>query len=70
MTKSMWMNEITGELLDETGLAALRQRARRAYHANTHIFEDEREALRGLGVVPLLEAIRDELIAPRSIAAA
>lgn len=50
MTKSMWMNEITGELLDETGLAALRQRARRAYHANTHIFEDERDAFTAFGV--------------------
>ena len=37
---------------------------------HTNIFEDGREALRALGVVPLLEAIRDDLVTARSLAVA
>jgi hypothetical protein len=53
MTMTLWVNEITGERLDRDTLAALRAKAHRAYEANTHIFEDEFDALTALGVVPL-----------------
>ena len=53
MTMTLWVNAITGERLDRATLAALRASARRAYEANTHIFEDEFDALTALGVVPL-----------------
>ena len=49
-----WANEITGERLDRAQLDAWLQRARQLYEANTHIFEDESEALGALGVVPVL----------------
>jgi hypothetical protein len=46
---------VTGERLDRAALADLRRRAHRAYEANTHLFEDEREALLALGVATLQE---------------
>jgi len=52
MALSMWMNDLTGERLDEQELAELRRCARVAYAANPHIFEDEWEALSALGAVP------------------
>jgi hypothetical protein len=46
---------VTGERLDRAAFADLRRRAHRAYEANTHLFEDEREALLALGVATLRE---------------
>jgi hypothetical protein len=50
---TLWINTITGERLDRDALDDLRGKAHRAYEANPHIFEDEYEALRALGAVPL-----------------
>jgi hypothetical protein len=50
---TQWVNTITGERLDQAAFAALRTKAHRAYEANTHIFEDEFEALAAFGVVPV-----------------
>jgi len=55
MGLSTWTNDMTGELLDHDKLRQLRDRAHRLYEANTHIFEDEHEALSAMGVVPVLE---------------
>jgi uncharacterized membrane protein len=52
-TMTLWMNTITGERLDRDALDVLREKARRAYEANGHIFEDEFDALTALGAVPL-----------------
>ncbi len=52
-TMTLWVNTITGERLDRVTLDALRAKAHRTYEANTHIFEDEFEALTALGAVPL-----------------
>jgi hypothetical protein len=50
---TQWVNVITGERLDRAALATLRRKAHRAYEANTHIFEDEHEALAAFGAVPI-----------------
>ena len=55
MATTQWVNMVTGERLDRAALADLRRRAHRAYEANTHLFEDEREALVALGVATLHE---------------
>jgi len=47
-----WVNTITGEHLDRAALDHLRAKAHCLYEANTHIFEDELEALNALGAVP------------------
>jgi hypothetical protein len=52
-TMTLWVNTITGERLDRDALEVLRHKAHRAYEANSHIFEDEYEALTALGAVPL-----------------
>jgi hypothetical protein len=52
MAKTLWVNAFTGERLDQAVLASLRWKAQRAYQANAHIFEDERDALTAFGVVP------------------
>lgn len=52
MSPTRWLNVFTGELLDRPTLDAFWRKARRAYAANTHIFEDELEALAALGIVP------------------
>lgn len=57
MALNMWINTITGHRLDDCELTRLRQHAHVLYEANVHIFEDEREALRALGV----EAMGDDL---------
>jgi hypothetical protein len=49
----MWTNTITGERLDDRELRALHDRAHHVYEANTHIFEDELDALFALGVAPV-----------------
>jgi hypothetical protein len=55
MGLSRWTNDRTGEIVDHDTLGQLRDRAHRLYEANTHIFEDEHEALSAMGVVPVLE---------------
>jgi hypothetical protein len=52
MALTLWTNEITGERLDRFQLDGWRRRARRLYGVNSHIFEDELEALVALSVVP------------------
>jgi hypothetical protein len=52
MALTMWTNSTTGERLDGRQLTELRERAHRLYEANTHIFEDELDALSALGVQP------------------
>ncbi len=52
---TLWVNTITGERLDRITLAGMRDKAHDLYEANTHIFEDELEALNALGAVPLLQ---------------
>jgi hypothetical protein len=52
MALTLWTNEITGERLDRLQLDTWRRRARHLYEMNTHIFEDELEALAALGVIP------------------
>jgi hypothetical protein len=52
-TMTLWVNTITGERLDRVTLDEMRAQAHRTYEANTHIFEDEFEALTALGAVPL-----------------
>ena len=52
---TLWVNTITGERLDRVALDELRAKAHTLYEANTHIFEDELEALNALGGVPLLQ---------------
>lgn len=52
-TMTRWVNTITGECLDRATLELLQVKAHAVYEANTHIFEDEFEALNALGVVPM-----------------
>jgi hypothetical protein len=65
MALTMWMNVLEGHRLDQAELEQLRSRARRAYEANTHIFEDEVEALAAMGVLPVLEDEQHELVRNR-----
>jgi hypothetical protein len=58
---TLWVNTITGERLDRDALDDLRHKAHRAYEANSHIFEDEYEALTALGAVPLNRLHEDAL---------
>jgi hypothetical protein len=53
MAETLWVNAITGNALEACELADLRCRARVVYAANTHIFEDEADALTALGAVPI-----------------
>jgi hypothetical protein len=53
MRLTLWMNAITGQALERAELADLQRHAHELYEANTHIFEDELDALAALGVVPL-----------------
>jgi hypothetical protein len=62
MALTMWTNVITGQRLDEDELRHARESAHRAYEANTHIFEDEQDALTAFGVMPLFEAVRRCLV--------
>ena len=52
-TMTRWVNTITGERLDRVTLDAMQVKAHTFYKANTHIFEDEFEALTALGAVPM-----------------
>jgi hypothetical protein len=60
-TMTLWMNTITGERLDRDALEDLRIKAHWAYEKNSHIFEDEYEALTALGAVPM-SRLRDGLL--------
>jgi hypothetical protein len=55
MSPTRWINVVTGERLSEAELRTVWAMARRAYQANTHIFEDEAEALCALGVMSTAE---------------
>ena len=48
-----WTNTNTGKRLSGTELERMRKRAHRVYEVNSHIFEDEVDALTALGIVPL-----------------
>jgi len=52
MALSLWTNAITGRRLETDELRRLQAHAHRLYEANSHIFEDEREALVALGAEP------------------
>jgi hypothetical protein len=54
MYPTMFCNTLTGERLDRDQLQSYKERARRLYEANRHIFEDELDALVALGVMPPL----------------
>ena len=51
MALTLWINSTSGERLDDRQLRDLRHRARALYAVNSHIFEDELDALTALGVV-------------------
>jgi hypothetical protein len=53
MAATFWVDTITGRALDARELADLRGKANVVYAANTHIFEDEADALTALGAVPV-----------------
>ena len=55
MALTLWADCRTGKQLDDAELKVLRLQARRVYEVNTHIFEDEADALTALGVVALRE---------------
>jgi len=59
VTITGWTNTITGKQLSWIDLQRMRERARRVYEVNSHIFEDEVDALTALGVVPLSSIGRD-----------
>jgi hypothetical protein len=61
MALTMWTNVISERRLDTAELAAFRARAHRLYEANVSLFEDEREALSALGVVPAFEAAAEQM---------
>jgi hypothetical protein len=48
-----WTNTNTGKRLSWIELEGMREHAHRVYEVNSHIFEDEVDALTALGVVPL-----------------
>jgi hypothetical protein len=50
---TLWLNAITGDMLDAAELAELRSKAHGIYAANGHIFEDEVEVLAALGALPI-----------------
>jgi hypothetical protein len=49
---SWWIDEITGAAIDADQLCQLRRKAHLLYLRNSHIFEDEADALAALGAVP------------------
>lgn len=70
MAHSMWINSITGQRLDDDELGKLRDRAHRLYEVNTHIFEDEREALAALGAEAPMDDLRPRPVGSCRVAAA
>ncbi len=57
MELTMWLDARSGRRLGRSELSALRHRARTLYAANTHIFEDQEEALAALGAVRMLDLV-------------
>jgi hypothetical protein len=53
MARTLWINAYTGNRLDPSELADLRNKAHMVYAANGHLFEDEADALVALGAMPL-----------------
>jgi hypothetical protein len=51
-SRTHWIDVVSGDRLSRPALAELRRKAHLLYQANTHIFEDERDALGALGAVP------------------
>ena len=56
MALTLWINSTSGERLDDRQMRDLRHRARALYAVNSHIFEDELDALTALGVVSAVAA--------------
>jgi hypothetical protein len=54
MAMTLWVDSSSGERLDHGRLCEWRRRARALYAVNSHIFEDELDALTALGVVPFV----------------
>jgi hypothetical protein len=54
-----WTDTNTGKRLSWMELERMRQRAHRVYEVNSHIFEDEVDALTALGIVPLFAVVPD-----------
>jgi len=48
-----WTDTNTGKRVSWMELERMRQRAHLVYEVNSHIFEDEVDALTALGIVPL-----------------
>lgn len=59
MALTGWTNTNTGKRLSWRELERMRQRAHLVYEVNSHIFEDELDALTALGIVPLFAVGRD-----------
>lgn len=70
MARTLWYDAVHDRLLSKEELRTARLKATQIFGANPHIFEDELEALRGLGVLPLLDAIRNDLVTLRGHVAA
>ena len=54
MARTLWIDSTSGAHLDDRQMGELRSRARALYAVNTHIFEDELDALTALGAVSLV----------------
>jgi hypothetical protein len=52
LARTRWTKVFRGDRLSHTAHEELRRKAHILYEANTHIFEDEREALVALGALP------------------
>ncbi len=53
MALTLWTNVNTGQRLNRAELEGMRRRAHDVYEKNSHIFEDEADALSALGIVPV-----------------
>jgi hypothetical protein len=51
---TFWINDFTGARLDADELGRMRRQAHDVYLRNTHIFEDEVDALSALGAVAVV----------------
>jgi len=70
MARTLWYDARQDRLLSEEQLRIVRRRAAELCQADPHLFADELEALRCLGVLPLLDAIRRDVVTLRGSAAA
>ena len=55
VTLTRWTNTNTGKRLSGMELEGMRKQAHRVYEVNSHIFEDELDALNALGVIPIVQ---------------